>query len=321
MDNTLSGIHHITAIAGDPQRNLDFYTGVLGLRLVKLTVNFDDPGTYHFYYGDGLGRPGTILTFFPFAGARPGRRGTGQLANTAFSVPADSLPYWAERLASHGVAVDRAAPRLGEEALSFADPDGLALELVATGGDDRPGWPEGAVPAKHAIRGLHGGTIWVADPAPSARLLIETLGFRLAGEEGARTRYAVGGGGPGAVIDIVSRPDLSPGVVSAGTVHHIAWRTPDDDQQRLWLAQLAGAGLHVTPVQDRQYFHSIYFREPGGVLYEIATDPPGFATDEPVDGLGAALKLPPWLESRRAAIERILPPLRLPAKPLGATHL
>ncbi len=313
MDLVLQGIHHITAIAGDAQRNVDFYRGVLGLRLVKQTVNFDAPDVYHLYYGDGEARPGTILTFFPFPGAAPGRRGAGQVAATAFSIPDHALGYWTDRLASHGVLVEGPQDVHGEQVLSFADPDGLALELVAARDDSRPGWTSGPVPAAHAIRGFYGATLWVRDLAPSAALLTETMGFREVGRAAGRIRFATGDGGPGNWVDLLAVPRLERGTGGAGTIHHIAWRVPEDQQQLAWRQRLLAAGRQVTPVQDRQYFHSIYYHEPAGVLYEIATDPPGFAIDEAPDQLGTQLQLPPWLESRRPQLERALPPLHLPA--------
>ena len=319
MITNIPGMHHVTAIAGDPQRNLDFYAGILGLRLVKLTVNFDDPGTYHFYYGDGIGRPGTILTFFPWRNAPRGRQGTGQAAVIALSIPAASLDYWTERLARAGVAFESRDRRFGEDqALALRDPDGLMLELVAGGRpDERPGWEHGAVPVEHAIRGLHAITLWAQDYAPTAEVLTETMGFREVGREGDVYRYAAANdAGPaalsGAIVDVRHMPGAASGNVAVGTVHHVAFRTADDVAQRQWQDRIRAAGLYVTPVQDRQYFHSIYYREPGHVLFEIATDPPGFATDEPVEHLGEHLRLPPWLEPQRSELQRILQPLRLP---------
>jgi glyoxalase family protein len=311
MQQISNGIHHVTAIASDAQRNLDFYAGLLGLRLVKQTVNFDDPSVYHFYYGDEVGRPGTLLTFFPIPGARRGRPGTGQATATAFAVPEGSLPYWADRLA-------RLAPagperRFGEEVLTFYDPDGLRLELVATReAASLPGWSGGPVPAEHAIRAIYGVTLTLEELEPTVRLLTREMGFRLVGQEGNRYRYAVDQGGPSQVVDLIAAPGTPRGLVAAGSVHHVAWRAPSDEAQQQVLHQLRQAGYHVTPVQDRQYFHSIYFREPGGVLFEIATDPPGFAIDEPVSALGTSLKLPPWLEPHRAQIRGLLPDIRLP---------
>jgi glyoxalase family protein len=318
MENALLGLHHVTAIAGDPQQNLDFYTQLLGLRLVKLTVNYDDPGAYHFYYGDALGRPGTILTFFSWPGAPRGREGTGQIAATSFTVPAGALDYWADRLGRRGIAAERTPARFGEQAIAFRDPDGLALQLVAqAGAEERPGWPEGPVPAEQAIRGLHAVTAWEGDREPTARLLTETLGFRPIAEEDGIARYAAGAGGAGKQVDVWPRPDVRRGVVAVGTVHHIAWRAATDDAQLAWRETLEERGLNVTPVLDRQYFHSIYFREPGGVLFEIATDPPGFTVDEAPEQLGTRLRLPAWLEPHRAELEQALPPVRLPAATAG----
>ncbi|MGH9247566.1 MAG: ring-cleaving dioxygenase [Acidimicrobiales bacterium] len=310
------GIHHVTAVAADPQRNIDFYHEVLGLRLVKTTVNFDWPETYHLYYGDEVGHPGTILTFFPWPDRPPGRRGAGQATTTAFSIPEAAVGWWEERLASKGVAAVRPATRLDEEALSFEDPDGLLIELVAhTGTDPRPPWESGPIAADHAIRGLHSMTMTEAGPEPTVDLLTGTLGFRLVAEEGDRLRFEVGEGGPGAQLDVVSDPGADRGEVNVGTVHHVAWRAPDDETQVAWRQQIVERGLDVTPVIDRQYFRSIYFREPGGVLLEIATDAPGFLIDEPVGDLGCHLKLPPWLEPRRDELAAALPPLEPPSPP------
>jgi len=312
----IRGIHHVTAIARGAQANLDFYGGVLGLRLVKRTVNFDDPGTYHLYYGDETGSPGTILTFFPWPLARLGRRGAGQATATSFAVPAGTLGRWVERLDACGVEHGAPAERFSEEALTLFDPDGLALELVASEGDRRSPWAGGPVDPEMAVRGFHHVALTEWNPEVTARLLGETMGFRLAAEAGDRLRFAAGPEGsepaPGAFVDLVAAPGAPRGQVSAGTVHHVAFRVAGDAEQLAWQRRLAAAGLHVTPVQDRQYFHSIYFREPGGVLFEIATDPPGFAIDEPVAALGSALKLPPWLEPSRREIEAVLPPLGRP---------
>jgi len=313
MDQKILGIHHVTAIAGDPQQNVDFYAGLLGLRLVKLTVNFDDPGTYHLYYGDEEGHPGTILTFFPWPGARRGRIGTGQVTVTSFSIPEGSLGYWTGRFKDHGIKFEGPVKRFDEEAIVFSDPDGLQLELVATpGAEARSPWRGGPVPAEHTTRGFHSVTISEEGYERTASLLTETLGFRLGREAGNRFRYELRPGDPGTRVDVLCSPDAPRGIVAAGTVHHIAWRTPDGVQQEAWRRQIAGLGHNVTPVLDRQYFRSIYFREPGGVLFEIATDPPGFSIDEPLGQLGTHLKLPPWLEPMRPQIESILPPLHLP---------
>src|SRR5712692_4383114 len=308
------GIHHVTAIAGEPQQNLDFYAGFLGLRLVKLTVNYDDLETYHLYYGDEVGHPGTILTFFPWPGAPKGRKGAGQVTFASFSIPQGGVGYWVERLSKRGMRFEGPVNRFEEQVISFTDPDGLNLALVAhPGAEARGGWNRGPIPQEHAIRGFFGVTISEEGYERTASLLTETLGFRLAKEDGNRFRYEVGEGGPGAMVDVLCQPDAPTGLVSVGTVHHVAWRTPNDEQQKEWREELVKARLNVTPVIDRKYFHSIYFREPGGVLFEIATDPPGFTVDERPEQLGSALKLPPWLESARAALEDALPPLETPA--------
>ncbi|NLE50632.1 MAG: ring-cleaving dioxygenase [Chloroflexi bacterium] len=314
MTEPLLGIHHVTAIASDPQRNVDFYAGALGMRMVKQTVNFDDPGTYHFYYGDEAGHPGTILTFFPWPGARRGRQGTGQIGATAFSVPVNSLGFWRDRLAELGVET-ATETRFAQDVLIFADPDGMPLELVADSAvGDVPGWEGGPVPAEHAIRGVHSVTLWEADADLTDRILQGALGFTPIDEAGARTRYHIAEPGVGMRVDVLHLPDTAPANGGAGTVHHVAWRTGDRDQQQAWQARVSARGLHVTDILDRQYFTSIYFREPGGVLFEIATDPPGFTLDESLESLGSALRLPPWYEERRAMIERVLPPIHLPGK-------
>ena len=309
----LSGIHHVTAIAGDPQQNVDFYAGTLGLRLVKRTVNFDDPGTYHLYFGDEVGHPGTILTFFPWPGAPRGQRGAGQATTVSFSVPPDSLAFWEERLRTRGVPFEALESPFDESILEFSDPDGLALELV---GDSRKDlgtpWAAASVPVARAIRGFHGIALLEHVHTGTERLLTEVMGLQFARTVGHRRRYTAADGGSAAYVDIVSAPDASPGRVAVGTVHHVAWRVASDDAQAAWRQRLLEAGVNVTPVRDRQYFRSIYYHEPGGVLFEIATDPPGFTIDEPPEALGAALRLPPWLEPRREALEARLPRLRLP---------
>lgn len=309
----IEGLHHVTAIAGEPQVNIDFYAGVLGLRLVKLTVNFDDPTTYHLYYGDGQGHPGTILTFFPWPGAYRGRIGTGQLTVTSFAVPEKSLRYWRERLEKRSVEFEEAASDFGEELLFLRDPEGLQLELVSTRTTEADRvWEQGPVPTEYAIHGFHHVTISENGYERTASLLTETLGFKQIEKHGNRFRYAVASGGPSMIIDLVCAPEGRPGRVAVGTVHHVAWRTATDSAQVLWRETLIEREYDVTPIINRQYFHSIYFREPGGVLFEIATDPPGFATDEPVERLGTSLKLPPWLEQARPELERLLPPVVLP---------
>jgi len=309
MSTDLLGIHHVTAIASDTQRNVDFYTGLLGLRLVKVTVNFDDPGAYHLYYGDEMGHPGTILTFFAWPGAPRGRAGTGQLSAVAFTIPQASLDYWSQRLRSAGTLHQGLSTSLGETALLLQDPDGMAIELVAhPRAHERPGWTGGLVPAEHAIRGIHSVTVWEEGYEHTARHLTETLRFRLMAEEHNVFRYEVGTGGPGTLITVRCAPEFLRGTMAAGSIHHVAWRAATDEEQLRWREVLSSHEVDVTPILDRQYFHSIYFREPGGVLFEIATDPPGFTIDEPVEHLGSQLKLPPWLESARAEIEQALPP-------------
>ena len=312
MPKVIPGIHHVTAIAGEPQQNIDFYADFLGLRLVKLTVNYDDPETYHLYYGDEDGHPGTILTFFPWPGAPRGRKGAGQVTTTSFSIPRGSVEYWVERLGKHGVGFTGPVDRFDEQLISFSDPDGLNLELVAHSGERRNGGSRGSVPREHAIRGFFGVTLSEEGYEKTSSLLTETMGFKLIKQEGDRFRYAAGSGGPGALVDLLCQPDARPGVVSVGTVHHVAWRTPDDGQQKMWREELVEAGLNVTPVIDRKYFHSIYFREPGGVLFEIATDPPGFAIDERREELGTRLMLPPQLERFREHLDQVLPRVKLP---------
>jgi glyoxalase family protein len=313
MSREILGIHHITAIAGDPQTNVDFYVGLLGLRLVKLTVNFDDPGTYHLYYGDGVGHPGTILTFFPWPRTGRGIHGTGQVTETAFAVPLGATGYWTKRLAEHEVVYTGPSERFGEQVLSFTDPDGTKIELISTADvTAERAYQAGPVPLAYAVHGFHSASLREDGYQETVALLTGTLGFRPAYQDGRRFRYVAASGGPGAIVDVLSAPGAKPGQVLVGTVHHIAWRTADDHQQREWRDEIARLGCAVSPVKDRKYFHSIYFREPGGILFEIATDPPGFSVDETQEALGSRLQLPPWLEPARAQVEAALPPLRLP---------
>ncbi|WP_132059820.1 ring-cleaving dioxygenase [Halorussus amylolyticus] len=307
MTERVHGIHHVTAIAGDPQANADFYTEVLGLRLVKRTVNFDDTTTYHLYYGDETGTPGTILTFFPFGNARGGRPGRGQATATGFVVPEGAIDYWADRLESEGLDVDDPEERFGETVVGFRDPDGQPLELIAGDSDIEP-WADGPIPEEYAVQGFHGVTLHTRDPDVTGSVL-EAMGYEREAEEddpegGDRVRYRTDAE-RATVVDLLTREGerAAPGI---GTVHHVAFRTPDDDSQMAWRDRLSEAGLSVTPQKDRQYFRSIYFREPGGVLFEIATDPPGFTRDESVTDLGTDLKLPSWLEGDRERIEQSL---------------
>lgn len=306
-------IHHVTAIAREPQRNLEFYSGLLGMRLVKLTVNYDDPGTYHFYYGDELGRPGTLLTFFPWTGSRPGRQGAGQINGIGLAIPPASLGYWIERLLSRGVPYEGPTRRFGEQVLAFADPDGLMLELVATSRvAGLAGWPEGPVPGEHAVRGVHGVTIWEDGDAGSAGFLTGTMGFTITAEGENRVRLESGSDGLGTVVELRRVAGFWRGSEGAGTVHHVAFRASGDAEQADRQRELRAAGLAVTDVRDRTYFRSIYFREPGGVLFEVATDGPGFTVDESPAELGTGLRLPGRLETMRSRLEVALPPLRLP---------
>ena len=311
----LLGIHHITAIASDPQSNVDFYTRLLGLRFAKRSVNFDDPSTYHFYFGDRVGRPGTAITFFAWPGARRGMRGTGQVVAASFAVPAKSIEYWKSRLGEHRVFSEEIPPRFEAAALRVTDPDGLLLELIESARlDDVDLKYESDVPKKFAIHGFHAPTLEVQQLGPTEELL-KTLGFELIGEEESRRRFSVNTKSTSAQIDLIERSDGQFGVNSAGTVHHIAFRCANDKEQLRWREQLIDLGFHVTSVIDRFYFHSIYFREPGGILFEIATEGPGFTADEPVEHLGEDLKLPPQYEEHRAEIERALPPITFGPKP------
>ncbi len=304
-----TGIHHITAIASDPQRNLDFYTGVLGLRLVKQTVNFDDPGTYHFYFGDEGGSPGTILTFFPWPHINRGVHGAGAVATTTYAVPSGSLGAWADRLASHDVTATT-VDRFGQTALAFEDPDGLKLELIEDQAVDAvPAWTGGGVGSDLAIRGFHSATLLVRDLSRMEKLLAGAFGMEKVATEGNRTRFrAIGEGASpnGRFVDVIADPTAPMHKLGGGIVHHIAMRAASDAQQAEWAKTMIQTGLRPTPVADRFYFRSIYFREPQGVLFEIATDGPGFATDEPLGRLGETLKLPAQ-EHLRDRIESVLP--------------
>jgi glyoxalase family protein len=314
----MPGIHHVSAICSDPQRNVDFYTGLLGLRLVKRTVNYDDPGSYHLYYGDAAGTPGTLLTFFawmlpPMVTGRA-RPGTGQITTTSFRIDTESVDFWTDRLAAAAVDFDGPVDRLGEDVIALRDPDGVSIELVARDhvAPRAAAWHDGPVPVQHAIRDLAGVTLCLAGYEQTAQLLEEMLGARLLAREGARFRFSAGAGhgAGGATIDLLCQPEGEPGRMGIGAVHHVAWRAPSADAQQAWRRVLAGAGLDVTPVLNRHYFESVYFREPGGVYFEVATDLPGFTVDEAADELGMRLQLPPWLEARRERIEAKLPALR-----------
>jgi predicted esterase/catechol 2,3-dioxygenase-like lactoylglutathione lyase family enzyme len=312
------GIHHVTAISSEPQRTLDFYAGVLGLRFVKRTVNFDDPRTYHFYFADEVGTPGSVLTFFPWPGARRGRQGTGQAVVTTFAAPRGSIGFWVERLVSHGVAFEGPAPRRAgtdsERGIAFADFDGLMLEIVGVDGAQRWGGWAGApgIPVEHSLRGFHGVTLWERDADATERVLVDVLGFRNVAREGSVRRYVAGADGPGRFVDARDAGDFPGGLEGAGTVHHVAFQVADEAAQLDVRARVVEAGLAPTPVIDRTYFRSVYFREPGGVLFELATVGPGFEIDESAERLGAALMLPPQYETHRAEIEAALPPIVVP---------
>lgn len=315
MDVRPSGIHHVTAIASDPQANADFYLNVLGMRLVKRTVNFDSPETYHLYYGDRAGNPGTIMTFFPWPDAPKGRIGAGQATTTTFSVPEGSLGWWADHLSALDIPFTSPTERADEDVLSLRDPDGLLIELAASADHhDTDPWDGGAVPTDHAIRGIRAVTLTEQDADGTARMLGDQLGFRLHSESAGRMRFHTNdsGDGVGTIVDVLADPKAERGLVAAGTVHHVAYRAPDTPVQDAWRQRLADDGVGVTEIRDRSYFTSIYFREPGGVLLEIATDGPGFDYDEPLMELGRSLKLPPWLQPRQDQIAANLPHLEVP---------
>ncbi len=321
------GIHHVTAITSDAQRNIDFYTNNLGLRFVKLTVNQDDPTSYHLYYGDELGRPGTILTFFHWPDAPRGHRGTSEVVATSFLIPENSINYWIDRFKSKQIEFRGPYKRFDDEqVITLYDPDGLELELVAhQSAEDRSVnvWKEGLIPAEQAIRGFHSVTLSEEGYERTASVLTDELGFMPTRQDGSRFRYEIHNGdaaSPGEesrganIVDVLCLPYTQQAVIGIGSVHHVAWRTPTDEQQMLLRRNIVRAGLNATPVIDRFYFHSVYFREPGGVLFEIATNPPGFMIDEKLEELGTHLVLPPWLESMRKDLEKVLPRVQLPKK-------
>lgn len=311
MENKILGLHHITAIAGNAQRNYDFYTKVLGLRLVKKTVNFDDPGTYHFYFGDKVGTPGSILTFFPWEGIRPGRNGTGMATAIGYAVPKDSLPFWAERFEKFDVKHETMKVRFGEQYLAFQDPDGLNLELfVPKEADNRQAWETEEVKAAVALKGFHNITLSLKSIHATAQVLTEVFGYRLQEQEGNRYRFVTDAVDSAAIVDLLELPSVSAGINAGGTNHHVAFRVKDDTVLMQYREAIEKRGFNITPKIDRDYFFSLYFREPGGVLFEIATDNPGFTRDETVEALGSSLKLPKRYESSRSAIEQTLPKLK-----------
>jgi glyoxalase family protein len=310
MPRSIPGLHHVTAISGPPQRNVDFYAGTLRQRLVKKTVNFDAPDTYHLYYGNRAAEPGTILTFFPFADTGPGRAGPGMASAVAYGVPKGGLDAWMEMLAEAAVDFDDPSERFGDAMFGVTDPDGLRVELIES---EAAGSATGDDPSDD---GFHSVTLWLDDPEPTARLLTDVFGYEAgpeASEGGAtRWRFSAPGAGRGSAVDLLRSDAPSIGRQGASSIHHVAFRAESDEVQMDWRERLASAGFDVTPQIDRQYFNAIYFRSPGGVLFEIATDPPGFATDEPMDALGQSLMLPRQHEPMRDRIEQILPPIRLP---------
>lgn len=316
----IKGLHHVTALASSPQQNVDFYVGVLGLRLVKKTVNFDAPDVYHLYYGDETGNPGSIMTFFPFQGIQKGRHGKGQAATTTFSIPKGSIDYWLKRFEQFEVAHKPPQERFEEVVIYFEDPDGLGLELIANEQDSREPFSYGHIPLEHAIRGFYSVELWEDSYERTEALLVNQLDHKFVAEAGARRRYAPENALPGQIIDIMWNKDERRGLGGGGTVHHIAFDTPSDADQLAVREKVMQAGMRPTQVLDRQYFHSIYFREPGGVLFEVATTPPGFLYDEEKEHLGESLKLPPWEEYRRAYIENLLEPIVLNPERYASAH-
>jgi glyoxalase family protein len=333
VNKGIFGIHHVTAITSDPQRNINFYANNLGLRFVKLTVNQDDPTSYHLYYGDELGRPGTILTFFHWPDAPRGHRGTSEVVATSFLIPENSINYWIDRLKSKQMEFRGPYKRFddSEQVITLHDPDGLELELVAhKSAEDRSVnvWKEGPIPREHAIRGFYSVTLSEEGYERTASVLTDELGFIPTHQDGSRFRYEIPTtatssptinqgeeiGGGANIVDVLCLPYTQRAVIGIGSVHHVAWRTPTDEQQKVLRHNIVRARLNATPIIDRFYFHSVYFREPGGILFEIATNPPGFMTDEKAEELGTHLVLPPWLESMRKDLEKILPQVDLPKK-------
>lgn len=309
MENRILGLHHITAIANNAKRNLDFYTQVLGLRLVKKTVNFDDPGTYHFYFGNETGTPGTILTFFPWEGIGPGTNGTGLATHIGYSVPKGSLGFWKERLQQFNVNVEE-SEIFGEKLISFKDPDGLQLQFIESSTpDDRKIWTTDDITDENGLKGFHNVTLTLKKADPTVKVLTDILGYNLQQQEGERSRFVTDAIDTANLIDIIENDKLPAGRNAAGTNHHIAFRVANDDILMEYHDKVMASGLNITPKINRDYFFSLYFREPGGVLFEIATDNPGFTVDEPLNELGTHLKLPTQYESMRAQVEQSLPKL------------
>lgn len=310
MEDKILGIHHITAIAGPAQRNYDFYTKTLGLRLVKKTVNFDDPGTYHFYYGNENGSPGTILTFFPWPFAKRGTVGTGMATEIGYSVPAGSLDFWSKRFEENNVKQEQVVERFGETMLPFQDPDGLKLNLFVPGKEDsRKPWETNDIKPDAATRGFHSITLTLKNVKATAGVLTDIFGYKLLKQEGNYYRFITDAIDNAAIVDVIEEPAGKPGKVAVGTNHHVAFRVKNEEAQMALRQKVVAHGFSITPQIDRNYFFSLYFREPGGVLFEIATDNPGFDIDEGVNELGTHLKLPAQYESQRSQIENILPDL------------
>ncbi|HEK20344.1 MULTISPECIES: ring-cleaving dioxygenase [unclassified Mucilaginibacter] len=309
-NNTINGIHHITAIAGNAKRNYDFYTKTLGLRLVKKTVNFDDPETYHFYYGDKVGTPGSILTFFPWEGISAGRRGARQATEIGYSVPQGSLDFWINRFEKHNVIYNKPAEKFGEEYLTFLDPDGLKLELIVSKtADNRLPWETDEVKAENATKGFHNVTITTNKMQPTADILTNVFGYKLLEQHVNRYRFVTNAVDNANIVDLVEVAGEVAGHVAGGSVHHVAFRVKNEEVLMQYRDKIAALGLHITEKIDRNYFYSLYFREPGGVLFEIATDNPGFAVDESVEELGSHLKLPAQYEQYRDKLVTVLPKL------------
>ncbi|HEY1195717.1 ring-cleaving dioxygenase [Flavobacterium sp.] len=308
MENKILGLHHITAIAGDAKRNFNFYANILGLRFIKKTVNFDDPGTYHFYFGDEVGSAGTILTFFPWGeGIQQGKKGSGMATEIGYSVPKGSLDFWQKRFEKYNVIYNKPAEKFGEKYLTFLDPDGLKLELIESKTEDnRKAWETDEVKADVATKGFHNITLTLNNIKPTAAILTEIFGYKLIDQDVNRYRYATDAVENAAIVDLVELADEKRGLNANGTVHHVAFRVKNDEILMHFREKIEDYGLQITPQIDRQYFHSLYFREPGGVLFEIATDNPGFTVDESLEELGKNLKLPAQYEPQRAAIEKHL---------------
>lgn len=308
MENKILGLHHITAIAGDAKRNFNFYSKILGLRFIKKTVNFDDPGTYHFYFGDETGSAGTILTFFPWGeGIQQGRKGAGMATEIGYSVPKGSIDFWQKRFEQYNVIYNKPAEKFGEKYLTFLDPDGLKLELIESKtGDNRKAWETDEVKGDVATKGFHNITLTLNDIKPTAAILTEIFGYKLIDQDVNRYRYATDTVENAAIVDLVELADEKRGLNANGTVHHVAFRVKNDEILMYFREKIEAYGLSITPQIDRQYFHSLYFREPGGVLFEIATDNPGFTVDESLEELGQNLKLPAQYESQRSSIENHL---------------